>query len=342
MGKKFLIFLVSACTVTILCLVISFYVVFYSRWFPAVILSKVLHHPNVTIESFYFRQRYVHFFDKKSLCTTGFDGVEMSLKTPEDRYAIHIQHLQFQISPHWADSKEILVIIEKLSVVGKILEIKNVFLNLKMRLMRPYAFEITGDLQSPSLTYKPYVLSQLRSKIEGNEKQIHFKDFQAEAYRGTLNGQIFMESSALVPYSIDLRYKGVDLAQVRQINSGIFSQVDGHVDGHLQLKGDRRFIKNVEADVVMVDHGRVKASLLQPIVAYIPQGVQRKELETLINLDSFFVVETGTVHIRNISERQLSVVVVLESKKLNLNLNLPIDINLDVPMGPILKYLQNF
>ena len=129
---------------------------------------------------------------------------------------------------------------------------------------------------------------------------------------------------------------------MREIQSDVFSQIDGKLNGNFILEGKKDKIRSLKADLDIPKGGTLKASLLSFIMAYLPQSTQKKELEALMGSEGHIPFEKGFLLVRSLNDETLAAEIGLKSEKFNLDIDVTVDINLEGGLQNLLGYLKDF
>ncbi len=201
--------------------------------------------------------------------------------------------------------------------------------------------QLDGTLSGSQASFLDYEARRISSLVKGDNEKIWFVDLAADFYAGKVNGDIFLDYAHQMSYSITMFLTGVDLERLRSVNDGVFSQIQGHLNGVVKLAGDMKTVSSIEASLDVPVGGKLKASLLGFIVQYIPQSTQRKELEGLIKTNGDVPFEQGNIRLKNLTSEKLATEIGLKSAKFNLDLNLGVDINIEGGLESLLRHAGN-
>lgn len=242
----------------------------------------------------------------------------------------------------WEDNKEVTISVAQAAIEGENFKVKGVGLSLMLDLKRDTPMHLRGNLKAASVDFAPYRLEEISTLLEGDERQINFKNVFVRCYGGNIRGEISFDNPSMLKYRAHFQLSGIDLKEMRTISDQAFSLVEGKLDGEITESGAGNKVDNFTADLNVREGGKLKAYLLTWIIDYIPQSVQRKDLEKLIKTESYIPIDKAVIQIKSLGEYQLTTATNLKSNKLNLDLNLTEDINFDTPLGNLIKKIKNF
>ncbi len=198
---------------------------------------------------------------------------------------------------------------------------------------------LTGRLRAGGLEFMGYSVSEITAPLEMWSGKLRITPFHSQFYGGSLGGEILLEFTEDIPYSITLELRDVQLAQLRELNEAVFSQVSGHADGTVAAKGDLTNLTYFLADFNLPEQGAVNAVLFQQLMEYIPQSEQKTALKTLVQTGGTVPVDKADVKIERVSDQQLIVDMDLLSRKLNINPIVTLEVNIE---GGMLNALKQF
>lgn len=200
----------------------------------------------------------------------------------------------------------------------------------------PFSFRMSG------LNFNEYNCSSLKGDGSLSHQEIYIKDFQANCYEGKITAQLRWSYINKQAYQLDLDFNDVDLKELEKINRDVFDKIHGRITGNLMVRGDKNGTAQFESTVRILSGGEIQAFLLEPLLAYIPQSVQRKDLEGLIRKKGRVPVEKAVIELKRVADEKLSSTVNLESKKMNLNTKVVLDINVEGGVKNLYKHLMEF
>ena len=200
----------------------------------------------------------------------------------------------------------------------------------------PFSFHMSG------LNFNEYNCSSLKGDGSLGHQQITIKDFQADCYDGKITAQLSWSYVNRQAFQMEVDFQDVDLRELEKINRNIFDKIHGRIAGDLMVRGDKHGTAEFESNVKILSGGEIQAILLEPLLAYIPQSVQRKDLEGLIKKKGRVPVEKAVIQLKRVADEKLSSTVNLESKKMNLNSNVTLDINVEGGVKNLYSHLMEF
>jgi len=319
---------------------VCFYVIFYSHWFPGFLLSRWIQtqYPAVELKSFDYKTRSFHLWDE-----IAFQDVRMVFKNGKTTEQFFVPSLVVKSDRAlWKNDKKITISVDQGAVEMENLKVKGIGLNLILDSQRNIPMRLQGNLKAASVDFAPYRLEELSTLLEGTEGQINFKNVLVRCYGGNIRGEISFDNPSMLEYRVYLQLSGIDLKEMRAISNKAFSLVEGRLDGEMRESGAGNKVDSFTANLNVREGGKLKAYLLTWVIDYIPQSVQRKDLEKLIKTESYIPIDKAVIQIKSLGEYQLTTVTNLKSDKFNLDLNLTEDINFDTPLGNLIKKIKNF
>lgn len=207
--------------------------------------------------------------------------------------------------------------------------VKSVFvgqINLKNRGIDTWQ----GLLEIPLIEAYRYKGQNVSSELSGGPNDVLFKNLSVDFYAGKITGQAKVTWEKDVRYSTDLRFDGVDLNALKEVDDSIHGQIEGVIQGSLVLGGSPKSFDTLGLKVQVTKNGRLNASLLKFILPYIPRTEDSIKLLEIMKVPGSKVpVEIAHMELETIDEHKISGNVKLGVGRLNLDLNLPIDILYD-------------
>ncbi|OGX19186.1 MAG: hypothetical protein A2Y04_04510 [Omnitrophica WOR_2 bacterium GWC2_45_7] len=196
--------------------------------------------------------------------------------------------------------------------------------------------EINGDLRVSTVNVLGYEFSDVTSPISGGQNKVRWNDGQAEFYGGKVGWQILLDYDQGVAYSMDVKIGNVDLHQLKHANAAFFSEIQGHVFGSVQLRGQGQDIEALKIFLYIPGGGEVPADMLAALFDFISQtgagqtlGPLQKELKLLAGKGVSVHLEKFRVSLESQSDKKLSAGLDLSSLKLNLDTHVSFDINVE-------------
>lgn len=197
-------------------------------------------------------------------------------------------------------------------------------------------------LKMSGLKFNEYNCSALKGKGSFTHQQININDFQADCYDGKIAAQWEWSYVKMLAFQLHVDFDDVNLKELEKINRNVFDKIHGRIAGDLMVKGDKNGTAEFESTIKILSGGEIQATLFEPLLAYIPQSVQRKDLEGLIKKKGQVPVEKAVIQLKRVADEKLSSTVILESKKMNLNTNVALDINVEGGIKNLYSHLIEF
>lgn len=190
--------------------------------------------------------------------------------------------------------------------------------------------DLQGYLKIAGVEASAAKVSNIVSDLKGDDTQIVFSNFNAEAYEGKLSGEITVEHRPPFVYTVSLNIHKMNFGALEQTSAALFSQFEGALDGTILVKGDRNNIRTIQSGFSVPGGGKAKASLVAYLLQYIPQGTQQREvMDFLLSTDGKIAAEEITLDLKNVKPDQISGMYRITSKELNVDIHQSFDLNLD-------------
>ncbi len=271
------------------------------------------------------------------------DDVQAVLKCSDQQIEIDIKRLTLKgLANIFFGQKNLTLDIEEMMLKSPQAVLNNIYISAQIISKGSQSVFIAGGVRCLTAQWGDYAVKNITAKISGDERQIQFKDFAAQAYQARLEGEISLEYKPRLAYSIQMKLSDLDLVQLEQVSPVIVSQFQGKVYGTVKLKGNQEDLEFFQAEGDIEEGGRIKAALLGFVTQYIPRSQERQQLELLLKEDDMVVVELISVRLKSVTSHKISGLMKISSEQLNLDLNFPITINLDGKITSLFKYWNDF
>jgi len=195
-----------------------------------------------------------------------------------------------------------------------------------------------GHARFPVGSYTKQGITELEFDFLAKPKQFTFKDIQANALKGKINGEFVLEYKPELAYSMDIILAGIDTTAL-PVQADISQQLKGIINGSLKILGTASSIDFLDAKVNAPKGAFVNPYLLKLLTDYIPQSIQKKQMEAIIKSGRQVFMDRFIVNIKNDKNKSLNTAFDLKSVEFNLDVNLKVDINVD---GGINSLFLNF
>ncbi len=308
---------------------LCFYIVFYSTFFPGICLSQWLQrkYPEIHLESFQYKKRSFEFLNQIE-----FSDVHVVLK--KDNLHFKIDFAGLKLIGHksfWHPENIFDLSVLELDIKSSVFEMTRGRLKLKFALSKNHSMNLQGDLNVGNGSLGPYALEDISAGISGDERHLRLDQFAAVCFKGKLAGDILLRLSSVVSYELKLTFSEMRTEDLRSLNDQIFSQLNGNLNGTIQIEGTDDQIETLVSDLNVQQGGKIRSSLFGLLVDYLPEGSQKAVLSDLIQSDQNVLVKKAVLQIKNLGVKKFPTRMILESDKVNLDLSL--DINLDAPIN---------
>ncbi len=199
---------------------------------------------------------------------------------------------------------------------------------------------LTGEIKCATARADLYEFQNIRFVLQDGEEQVALENFTAESYGALFMGEILLEYPPSLSYSIQMEFKGLEVARLRALNPELPLQIEGVFAGTVNVKGRGIDLEKLDLNVHVVEKGKIRASLLNFVTQYIPPSQQREYLEKMVASGGKVSMEEASVDLESVSSDKLTALIKLFSRELNLKQNFVIDINSDGKITSLLDYLD--
>ena len=268
-----------------------------------------------------------------------FKHLKFTIKQARDTYIVDIDTTDVDLRGIFSH-KQMIVHVEGIHIHSSLVEASEGILDLTFHFKANNLETLNGYLHFFTVDVNKYVLMNMDADFLCDSKKIVFEHLASDFYQGKLKGKITLEYSPVVTYDMAINLDHVNLSSLKTANPDVFSKVRGRIDGTVEAKGDLKRVRFVEAKLNVPEDGQLKASLLKPLLQYIPQSTQKKDLELLLKLDGLVALERATIELKSISEDKLITIIDLGSKRFNLDSHLTVDLNVEGGLQNLSIYFE--
>ncbi|MCK5214447.1 MAG: hypothetical protein KAR05_03755 [Candidatus Omnitrophica bacterium] len=257
------------------------------------------------------------------------DGVNPVYINLDRLSVIHASGPEFQVDMHGGEIRQ-----GKLAVKG---------INVTALLSVEEKVAAVGAVQVQEAVNQGLALQNVIAEFSLNQRSIKLTDFAASAYEGKMTGEITVEYSPQILYSISVDIGHVDTQNCGGLHPQIPVLVDGVLEGSFNISGSQDGILEVSSDLQLKRGGKIKASFFEPIIKSFPENVkQRQDLETVLRQDGKIPIEKAQITITDWQKNNFSGLIHLKSQRLNIDLKQPLDITLDEDINVVIRKWQKF
>ena len=250
-----------------------------------------------------------------------------------------------------AQLKSIVLAGKKIfSSAGRRISLKIRDARLSSEMMDVAGLDVEGELTNQPLArgifsikavhWLGYAASDINGEFITDQQKIVIQPLKAGIYGGDVDAEIVLEYPKNVAYSIKAKFAQVDTKQLEMINASFFSNMKGKIDGDLEFRGDSSGINNIQGSLWSSQGGEIKAVLLKPLLDYLPQSTQKKDLDLLIKEQKNIPLDTAVFKIISWEDEKIKTRIDLESKKFNLDIGVPLDVNIEGGVKNLLKFQE--
>jgi hypothetical protein len=197
-----------------------------------------------------------------------------------------------------------------------------------------------GDVAIMTMEAYKYKIGNITADIDGRKRSLSLNNFKADFYKGKIAGQIDVDWAKGVHFQTDVKFDGVDISALKDVDASVYGQMEGIIQGSFSIGGTTRSFDTLGLKASITRDGRLNASLLKFVLPYIPRTEESQKLQNLMKQGLKVPIEVANVDIRSIDEHKLSGILKLGVRQLNLNLNLPMDILYDGNLFSLIEWYR--
>jgi len=126
-----------------------------------------------------------------------------------------------------------------------------------------------------------YAWQNAMARLRGNERHLQIFEIVADAYGGTVKGQVTVENIFRPQYVIWIEAAGMSSEALKAINAPLFASVQGKVNGTARLVGALKELSLLAVSADIHQGGSVAPSFLATIAAWSTQEEQKQQVLSL-------------------------------------------------------------
>lgn len=307
-----------------------------SRWLIPRVAQAFL--KDVTLES--FECHYQRFrFPFKLTCERG-RGVFTREKRRGGFYLekFHLADVKGFLGPQ----KPFKIIIDGLDIEAASFRINDLHLSLEMIFARKALDHLNGHGNITLLEFSPYSFERIVFNVSDYGNRLLLTNLLAYLYEGFITGQISLDYGSQISYIIKTEFDKISLQKLKEVHPQFFSKIQGRCRGIFEMAGHGDNITSLQLLLEIPKDGKLKASVLQPLLDYLPESSQKKDLELLIKSDGEVLIEKTILDLKSISDEKLTATIDLTSEKFNLDIHTTIDLNIEGGLRTLYHHAKRF
>lgn len=196
-----------------------------------------------------------------------------------------------------------------------------------------------GEISAKGIASRPIEIGEASAKFSGFKGRVRFDDIVAELYRGTVQGRVLYHLDTNFT-EMNLAFQGVELGDMRALSPGIFSQMDGKVNGTVVAQANDRTLNFLRANVEAPQGGNVRSGVLEKVVTFMPENPQRKQLTEILQTKDEVFLTRAVVQLFSFSHERLQANIFLSSRDLPMEAEITLDMNIEGGLNAFLNSLH--
>ena len=316
------------------------YYVLNAAWITERIVPRVFHMqvPDITMERLTLDTQ--HFSPDGSLTI---ERLMCILRDRTDRNGIHIDRITVSSLypllglPQAGD--QIGIILHKANIMSSYLRVVDVNVTTNVFLKKKSVGSIAGNVDITRGSYDGWRFSDASARFQGTPDDIVVNKIHTAFYGGTITGNVHVRPFAHGAYTVDLLLADVNVAQLARDKPELFSQIEGTTEMVIEITGTARELHSITVRADVIKDSKIDAALIGPLLQYVPNSTQRKEIELLIHEKKKIPLDTTVLAVKNTDSETVAATIQLVSKKYNLDINLTVDFHIE---GGIINLLGLF
>ncbi len=253
--------------------------------------------------------------------------ISLQVKSKEDTFLISFDSIHIKLHHLYSrKNARIFIDLKGLNVDSGILKCTDAKINIISS--RDGALE-GGNFTVEKIKYLDYEVTNIAGDIAAEESTLMIRRMTGNFYGGQIATEVLLENDRQLNYSITVSLKDVDIKKLEEANKAIFSNAKGMVDGKIEITGSKKGDYDVEGRIYSFSDTEVKASLIKPLLDYIPQSRQKKDLDLLLKQQGNIPLESAEIILLSVTDESIKTRVELKSKKFNLDIGVGFDFNIE-------------
>jgi len=271
--------------------------------------------------------------------TLKFENIQARMNVGKDRYDIDDGSMDLtgeNLFRSW------LVQIKMRQAASAFLKVRTVTL----RLQAPPGGEgpalANGAFSVLGMDYLNYQAQDISGDITFDENKLTIENLKAGLYGGRAEGKIVMEYQPALSYSITTKLIEVDVKRLEKANPAVFSHLKAKVSGDFRMARNVEGKTQISGTFFSVGKGEIKASLLKPLLDYLPQSTQKKQLKELLKTEGDVPLDTAIFTFDMPDDEKIVTTIGLKSKEFNLDVSLNLDFNVEGGIHNLMKLHERY
>jgi len=200
----------------------------------------------------------------------------------------------------------------------------------------------TGIAENGILEWDRYRVENVNTRFRKTGKGVIFDHFAGDLYGGKVDGKIVLETDPVIYYDIILNITDLDIQKIERLHPDVFGKVRGRLRGDMRIQGGADGVRKLTGTLTADEGGKIQASLLEPLLKYIPQTQQKRLLQSVIMEDGLLPLQKADIGLSLIDAKTLVTHFDLESQEYNLDLDLTVELNVEGGLGQLLNVKEYF
>lgn len=266
-----------------------------------------------------------------------FQGIKIKLKLNGQVYFISLDEVKVsELYEIFKRQASIGYDISHVAIVSDLVNVSELKLKGNLELLSNKVSKYNGLINALSLDLNRIQLTNISTSLSGDLTKARFSQMSFNCYKGQVNADMQIGFSHEMTIGTNAQLKNIDVEALTYLNPEFFSQIQGLVDGRIQVTIQDTKITAFRGMLFAPKGGVIKASLLKELAQYMPQ---RRMIEELIAQNKKVPVNQAQVETVSLNDEKFSSQIKLFSSELNLDMNITADINVEGGLKAVLGSL---
>jgi len=264
-----------------------------------------------------------------------FEDVSLKLEQGEETYAMSFRAVQIsEVMSLICSGKGAVLQLKDGSVKASTFRLDGLDVKIVSKSMQKWG----GGVSVKEAESNGFQVRDIDAKTVITSKDAAISGINGDSYKGKVMGNAHVYFMPSVRYVADVKFEGLDTAEMEDVNLSLFSQVRGRIYGAIEVQGHAGGLENIHMNVGLNEDGEIQAKALEPLLAYIPKSIQKENIKAAIKDNRRIPVNKAQVKLADQGSETISADIQLKSDDLNLDVNVTVDIIIEGGLKSLLNY----
>ena len=195
--------------------------------------------------------------------------------------------------------------------------------------------QVEGILGAQGFKVGVYHLVNATARFRGGAKNFQLYEIMADAYGGTISGQVTVENWAKPNFVLWLECQGMAAEEMKSVNEFLFSRLKGRVNGSVRLVGQEKWLSLLAINLELKEGGTLTSSLLQDVASGLSESGRKSQALALAAAEPSLAFEKIAVFIQSTNNNRMTVTYLFDKSKTGFRLKASREIYVASGLGEI-------